>query len=232
VTLRVRRDPAYARTQRDGFAARFGARVAAERGAGGRVAAAAGVTASAVSGWVHGPSAPSTALLEPIADALGMEPADLTPEGVDALKRAERNALTRWLDGLGLMGKNAAGKFVPAPVFTLVRPQVALFLNRLFATDGWATVLASGQAQLGYATVSERLARQLQHLLLRFGVIARLRRREVKYRDGRRTAWQLDITDAESIAPLRARSASSARRKRLAAQWRRWERSATRRTET
>ncbi|HEX8455338.1 MAG TPA: replicative DNA helicase [Longimicrobium sp.] len=123
----------------------------------------------------------------------------LASNGVQALVLDGRNALTAWLDGLGLMGKNAAGKFVPAPVFTLVRPQVALFLNRLFATDGWATVLASGQAQLGYETVSERLARQLQHLLLRFRVIAQLRRREVKYRDGRRTAWQLDITDAESI---------------------------------
>ncbi|HEX8361829.1 MAG TPA: DnaB-like helicase C-terminal domain-containing protein, partial [Longimicrobium sp.] len=93
----------------------------------------------------------------------------------------------------------AAGKLVPTQVFKLVRPQIALFLNRLLATDGWATVLASGQAQLGYATVSERLARQVQHLLLRFGVIASVRRREVKYGDGRRTAWQLDITDAHSI---------------------------------
>jgi len=123
----------------------------------------------------------------------------LTSGAVEALALAERDALATWLDGLGLMGKGAAGKFVPAPVFTLVRPQLALFLNRLFATDGRATVLASGQAQLGYATVSERLARQLQHLLLRFGVIARLRRREVKFRDGHRTVWQLDITDAESI---------------------------------
>jgi replicative DNA helicase len=119
------------------------------------------------------------------------------PDG--ELACAERNALTSWLDDLGLMGKGAAGKFVPAPVFKLVRPQVALFLNRLFATDGWATVLTSGQAQLGYGTVSERLARQIQHLLLRFGVIASVRRREVKYGDVRRTAWQLDITDAHSI---------------------------------
>jgi replicative DNA helicase len=123
----------------------------------------------------------------------------LASESVEVLALAERDALTTWLDRLGLMGKGAAAKFVPAPVFTLPRPQVALFLNRLFATDGWATVLASGQAQLGYATVSERLARQLQHLLLRFGVIAQLRRREMKYRDGHRTAWQLDITEAESI---------------------------------
>jgi replicative DNA helicase len=47
--------------------------------------------------------------------------------------------------------------------------------------------------------VSERLARQLQHLLLRFGVVAKLRQRWVKYRDSRRPAWQLDVTDADSL---------------------------------
>ena len=34
---------------------------------------------------------------------------------------------------------------------------------------------------------------------LRFGIIAKLRQRWVKYRDARRPAWQLDITDAHSI---------------------------------
>jgi replicative DNA helicase len=198
-TLRARRDPAYVLTQREGLAARLGERIAAERGSGVRVAAAAGVTASAVSGWAHGDAAPATALLEPIAAARGTTVAELAPDGADALFRAERNALTAWLDEIGLMGKDAAAKSVPAPVFTLPRWQLALFLNRLFATDGWATVLASGQAQVGYGTVSERLARQIQHLLLRFGVIASLRRRTVKFGGGRRTAWQLDITDAKSI---------------------------------
>ncbi|MGL5926454.1 DnaB-like helicase C-terminal domain-containing protein, partial [Chroococcidiopsis sp.] len=60
-------------------------------------------------------------------------------------------------------------------------------------------VLKSGQSQIGYASVSEKLARQIQHLLLRFGVVATLKKRLVKYQDSRRVAWQLDITDAVSI---------------------------------
>ncbi|HEX8117191.1 MAG TPA: replicative DNA helicase, partial [Pyrinomonadaceae bacterium] len=114
-------------------------------------------------------------------------------------RRGHANPLTSWLRGLGVYGLDSRGKFVPAHVFKLRRGLVALFLNRLFATDGWATVLSSGQAQLGFASASERLARQVQHLLLRFGVIASLKRRSVKYRDERREAWQLDITDARSI---------------------------------
>ena len=90
-------------------------------------------------------------------------------------------------------------KTVPNIVFKLEKSQLSLFLNRLFATDGWATVLNSGQSQLGYCTVSEKLARQIQHLLLRFGIIAALKKRSVKYNDTRRPAWQLDITDALSI---------------------------------
>src|SRR5262249_48935388 len=70
---------------------------------------------------------------------------------------------------------------------------------RLFATDGWATVTREGAGRIGYASTSERLARQLQHLLLRFGVVARLRARAIKYRDTRRPAWQLDVIDPSSV---------------------------------
>ena len=97
------------------------------------------------------------------------------------------------------MGHGSHQKFVPEPVFRLPKIQLALFLNRLFATDGWASTWASGQAQIGYSSVSERLARQVQHLLLRFGIVAKLRQRWIKYRDSRRVSWQLDITDADAM---------------------------------
>ena len=109
------------------------------------------------------------------------------------------NPLGEWFNDFGLRGCNSHTKFIPNEVFTLKRELVALFLNRLFSTDGWVSILASGQAQVGYASVSEKMIRQIQHLLLRFGVIASLKKRAVKYKDSRNTAWQLDITDAKSI---------------------------------
>ncbi|WP_313656647.1 replicative DNA helicase [Planktothrix agardhii] len=110
-----------------------------------------------------------------------------------------RERLVIWIETIGLWGKNYHQKTIPEIIFRLERSQIALFLNRLFATDGWATILASGQCQLGYGSVSEELARQVQHLLLRFGVIATLKKRSIKYKETGRTAWQLDITDALSI---------------------------------
>ncbi|WP_346293921.1 replicative DNA helicase [Sphaerothrix gracilis] len=98
-----------------------------------------------------------------------------------------------------LRSKSDHEKCIPPVVFQLVRSQLALFLNRLFSTDGWISVLSSGQVQLGFASVSEKLAQQVQHLLLRFGILAQRKYRSVKYQDSRRSAWQLDITDSPSI---------------------------------
>jgi len=109
------------------------------------------------------------------------------------------NPVTTWLRELGLYGCNSHTKFIPKEVLTLKKELIAILLNRLFSTDGWASVLTSRQVQLGFASVSEKMIRQVQHLLLRFGVIAKLKKRAVKYKEGRNPAWQIDITDALSI---------------------------------
>ncbi len=185
-----------------GRRAELGERLSAQLRGGERtsrsVASALGVSPSLVTQWTQGRAAPSPEAFERLCAVLSCAPDDLAPSGLPR-GRDDRNPLTAWLRALGLWGCDAHAKFVPPVVFTLRREQVALFLNRLFATDGWATVLASGQAQVGYASVSERLARQVCHLLLRFGVIASLRRRTVRYQGGERAAWQIDITDAPSI---------------------------------
>jgi replicative DNA helicase len=155
------------------------------------------VSPSLVSQWQQGVCAPSPEAFTRLCQVLQVLAETLVPAGFTSLEA--ENSLTRWLKQLQLWGKSAHTKTIPSIVFQLQRAQLALFLNRLFATDGWATVLASSQAQLGFASVSEKLVRQLQHLLLRFGVIAALKSRSVKYKEERRTCWQLDITDARSI---------------------------------
>jgi replicative DNA helicase len=157
------------------------------------------VSTSLIYVWMRGQAVPSAESFEQLCEALSLSPADLVPDGLSTLRWMRKNAFTTWLQELGIWGCSAHDKFIPGCVFQLPQPQLALFLNRLFATDGWATVLSSGQVQLGFASVSERLVRQIQHLLLRFGVIARLKPRSVLYQEQRRPAYQLDITDALSI---------------------------------
>jgi replicative DNA helicase len=176
---------------RTAFAATLDQHPRMARGGASAVAKAAQVGVSSLSQWRHGVALPSAGAMARLCAVLEIAPL-----------QAAANPLAEFLRMHGLMGRGASAKEVPAAVFRLPRAQLALFLNALFATDGWATVLASGQAQAGYASVCERLARQVQHLLLRFGVVAKLRQRWVKYRDARRSAWQLDITDAASLHVL------------------------------
>ena len=163
-----------------------------------KIASLLEVNTSLIRFWLKGVCVPQRNF-DRLCKLLEVEPQDLAPYGILAISRDSSNILTAWLRELGLWGKDAYTKTIPQLIFTLQPELIALFLNRLFATDGWATVLKSGQSQLGYLTVSEKLARQIQHLLLRFGVITSLKQRSVKYKNERRPAWQLDITDAKSI---------------------------------
>jgi replicative DNA helicase len=103
-----------------------------------------------------------------------------------------------------LAGCSSHTKHVPAAVYRLPRVQLACFLNRLFATDGWASTSASGANQIGFASVSEALARGVQHLLLRFGVVGALRRKRVMYRGVERHCWQVVITHRPSLVRFAA----------------------------
>ena len=90
------------------------------------------------------------------------------------LTHGRRNPIAKWLDSLGLFGLRSHEKFVPESIFTLPKRELALFLRHLWATDGSVTVAKSGDVRVYFGTTSERLARQLQTLLLRFGIVARL----------------------------------------------------------
>ncbi|MGE0433106.1 MAG: replicative DNA helicase [Planctomycetota bacterium] len=196
---RIVRNREHTAALREQFATRVRKAVAASGSTQAQLATASGISVATLRNWMDARTVPENGSLDRFAEAAGRTVEDLLPGPREDARANAPNAVVRWLDTLGLMGHSAHTKFIPAPVFRLPREQLALFLNRLFATDGWASHLTSGQAQLGYSSVSERLARQVCHLLLRFGIVASLRRRDVKYGDERREAWQIDITDAIAI---------------------------------
>ncbi|MBT8166295.1 MAG: replicative DNA helicase [Acidimicrobiia bacterium] len=142
--------------------------------------------------------------------ALGRHSSRLSPATVAAVQDAVRtvgyrnngtapkNQFTARLEELGLAGTTSHTKFVPEPIFRLPKEQLAVFLSRLFATDGSAWV-DGNIYRVEYTSVSERLARDVQHLLLRFGVVAKLRKRLVKYKAERRPAFDVSIQDPQNV---------------------------------
>jgi hypothetical protein len=94
------------------------------------------------------------------------------------------SSLLVWLRQLGLKsgpgirrgGLGSHEKFVPGPVFSVPKRQLALFLRHLWATDGcvwWDEKV--GQARIYYASTSRRLVDDVARLLLRFNVMTRVK---------------------------------------------------------
>jgi DNA gyrase subunit A len=72
-----------------------------------------------------------------------------------------------------LVGSRSADKFVPAFVWQSSGPVKRAFLQSLFAGDGSSSLLPRNTIQISYSTRSARLAREVQQLLLEFGVISK-----------------------------------------------------------
>ena len=87
---------------------------------------------------------------------------------------SRHNPVTAMLTRHGLMGLRSAEKFVPDAIFGLGEDQLARFLGVMYACDGHV-YCSDRLARIGYSTISERLARDVQHLLLRLGIVATIR---------------------------------------------------------
>ncbi|WBB93581.1 intein-containing DNA gyrase subunit A [Verrucosispora sp. WMMC514] len=72
-----------------------------------------------------------------------------------------------------LVGARSADKFVPEFVWQGPAAIKRAFLQAIFEGDGSSSLLPRHTIQISYSTRSERLAREVQQLLLEFGVISR-----------------------------------------------------------
>ena len=100
-----------------------------------------------------------------------------------------------WLKGLGIFGQRSHEKHLPQDIFQLTNEQIALFLRHLWATDGSITIAKNGRARVYFASASERLVRDVMALLLRFGIVGRLKHIVA----GKSKGWfNVDVSGAEN----------------------------------
>jgi replicative DNA helicase len=96
---------------------------------------------------------------------------------VEHLTHGRRNPVSAWLERLGVFGLRSYEKRVPDVVFAQPPHGIATFLRHLWATDGCVWFDGSGGAMsVYYATSSSRLAYDVQTLLLRLEINARVSR--------------------------------------------------------
>lgn len=90
-----------------------------------------------------------------------------------------RNPISEWFEELGIFGLRSFEKFIPKKVFQQTKESIATFLRHLWATDGSIGIKKTSNRNypnVYYASSSEQLARDVQSLLLRLGINARLSR--------------------------------------------------------
>ena len=100
--------------------------------------------------------------------------------------RCLESFVDRW--GLRSRGVSMA---VPEHLFTAPLPVAAAYLRSVFQAEGYVSI-RNRSARIALDMISEELVRGLQHLLLRFGICARVRFKRDERRD-RKGCWSLAI---------------------------------------
>ncbi len=102
--------------------------------------------------------------------------------------------VNKWLRELGIYGQRSAEKRVPSAAFLLADDQIAFLIRHLWATDGTINVRSSGRrGSISFSTCSPGLAGDIAALLLRVGIVARIK--QVKSQRGR--PWFMVDVSAE-----------------------------------
>ncbi len=87
---------------------------------------------------------------------------------------------------------------IPTFIFQLSQSQVQRFLCDLLNDDTWVSATTGDGLWIGYSATSEKLVRQIQHLLLRFGVVSAIQLRSIEPEHPYKFEWRLDISDFRS----------------------------------
>jgi len=101
------------------------------------------------------------------------------------------NPLAIWLTGLELMGRKSDSKRLPSAVWSWDHEHLRQFLAVLFSCDGTVYSM-NGYPRIEFTVASEGLAADVQHALLRFGVVSKLWRKTER-------SWRVEVTAPEEV---------------------------------
>ncbi len=103
-----------------------------------------------------------------------------------------------WLKDLGIFGQRSHEKRLPQDVFRLSNDSIALLLRHLWSTDGSVTLRKAGSRgspRVYFTSCSQGLAGDVAALLLRLGIVARIR----MVKSGRSRPWYtVDVSGGEA----------------------------------
>ncbi len=115
------------------------------------------------------------------------------------LTHGKRNPVAAWLDGLGVFGLRSWEKRIPDRVLAQPPAGIGVFLRHLWATDGCIQMVRgkSPRPAIFYATSSPQLGWDVQSLLLRLGINARVK--QVPQGDKGRDQFHVIVSGQEDV---------------------------------
>jgi len=114
---------------------------------------------------------------------------------------AKKNPMTRWLRSINAWGHTGGHKRVPEAIWSRSDESVEAFLRGLFHADG-SVSRCDAAPNVRLATISERLARDVQLLLLRLGIRASVHEHSTAasgYRPSAATAWVVYVGGLDNV---------------------------------
>jgi replicative DNA helicase len=105
------------------------------------------------------------------------------------------------LKGLGEESQaysKSSHSIIPTFIFQLSQAQIQRFLRNLLTDDTWVSATTGDGLWIGYSAASRKLVEQIQHLLLRFGIVSEVQLRSTKAEYPYKFEWRLDISDFRS----------------------------------
>jgi len=125
------------------------------------------------------------------------------PQGLAAGGRRGGNPVLTLVQQWGLFGRKATDKSFPELVWQLHRDDLAVILGRLFACDGYASsgtgTKRPGTAIVAIGLANEGMVRDIQRLMLRFGIAGKVSAHTATADGKRYPFWRWSITDAASL---------------------------------
>jgi len=110
------------------------------------------------------------------------------------MARGKKHPFTNWLEAQELRLAHSWEKHLSRQLFSCSNRQISLFLHHLWATDGCIHLDAANHTNIYYASTSERLASDVQHLLLRLGVQSTVRKVEqIKKGKTYRSSYHVEV---------------------------------------
>jgi len=103
-----------------------------------------------------------------------------------------------WIKSIGIHYMKAINKKLPDFVFQLNNEQLSLLIGKMFQGDGCVSV-SRKDPQIFYATSSEEMAKQFQHLLLKLEIVSTIHRKKFKYRGEIKIGYTISINRYNNV---------------------------------